>query len=125
MISPKSKSKCELPFEAKLMRCTSSPYIKVNRIYGAQDAKPMEFPHQASLRIRYFNNHICGGTLIEDKWVLTAAHCFSRTTSPYYWKVQLGEHNLKIKEPSEKEFLVSKVGVFCVTHQKCLMQNAS
>ncbi|KAL7634319.1 UNVERIFIED_CONTAM: hypothetical protein RMT77_014696 [Armadillidium vulgare] len=44
------------------------------RIYGGVMAKDSEFPWQAGL---VFNGRIvCGGSIINEKYILTAAHCF-------------------------------------------------
>lgn len=87
------------------------PALSMDRIFGGQDADPMEFPWQVSLQMRFLDNHICGGSLIGEEWVLTAAHCFGRSRFPFHWKVQLGEHSLRVKEPTEREFFVKKVSL--------------
>eukprot|EP00079_Xenopus_tropicalis_P039301 XP_017953072.1 PREDICTED: serine protease 27-like [Xenopus tropicalis] len=45
-----------------------------SRIMGGQSAQEGQWPWQVSFR----NNgrHFCGGTLISDQWVISAAHCF-------------------------------------------------
>ncbi|XP_067654173.1 chymotrypsin A-like [Haliotis asinina] len=62
-----------------------------HRIVGGGQAEPHEYPWQVSLR--YKGQHLCGGTLIDDQWVLTAAHCFQQTYGNY-WTVGIGLHDI-------------------------------
>ncbi|KFB42846.1 trypsin [Anopheles sinensis] len=43
------------------------------RIVGGFEIDVAETPYQVSLR--FFENHGCGGSILNSKWVLTAAHC--------------------------------------------------
>lgn len=44
-----------------------------NRIVGGEQITIDESPWQISLL--YFRSHFCGGSIISNKWVITAAHC--------------------------------------------------
>ncbi|OCT59128.1 hypothetical protein XELAEV_18001617mg [Xenopus laevis] len=44
------------------------------RIMGGQDSQEGRWPWQVSLRRN--GKHFCGGTLISNLWVVSAAHCF-------------------------------------------------
>ncbi|XP_076034969.1 venom serine protease 34-like [Oratosquilla oratoria] len=52
--------------------------------------------------------HICGGTVIHSRWILTGAHCTHRIPV-IHLAVLLGDHNLYTLTPSQKFFRVDLV----------------
>ncbi|KAJ7398627.1 Chymotrypsin-like protease CTRL-1 [Pitangus sulphuratus] len=60
------------------------------RIVNGQNAVPGSWPWQVSLQTRS-GSHFCGGSLINQYWVVTAAHC---NFNPSAHVVVLGEYDL-------------------------------
>ncbi|XP_017051052.1 trypsin alpha-3 [Drosophila ficusphila] len=62
------------------------------RIVGGEVTTIREFPYQVSVQLH--GEHICGGAVIGDHFVLTAAHCFEVLfpTEDYSVRVGSGEH---------------------------------
>ncbi|XP_032015013.2 serine protease 44, partial [Hylobates moloch] len=62
---------------------------RISRIIGGLPAPDRKWPWQVSLQTS--NRHICGGSLIARRWVLTAAHCISGHLE---YTVKLGDTNV-------------------------------
>uniref|UniRef100_A0A672ZYC7 Acrosin n=1 Tax=Sphaeramia orbicularis TaxID=375764 RepID=A0A672ZYC7_9TELE len=62
--------------------CISSNTVDTySRIVGGLEAPEGAWPWQVSIQI-YFSHH-CSGTILNNLWVLTAGHCFSRILLRY------------------------------------------
>uniref|UniRef100_A0A8D0GKB2 Transmembrane serine protease 13 n=1 Tax=Sphenodon punctatus TaxID=8508 RepID=A0A8D0GKB2_SPHPU len=74
------------------LRCTSCGQRLSGRIVEGNETSISKWPWQVSLQ--YGSTHICGGTIIDPQWVLTAAHCFFIVKILDEWKVFAGLSNL-------------------------------
>jgi hypothetical protein len=79
-------------------------------IVGGQPADPGEWPWQAFVRA---GPYMCGGSLIHEQWVVTAAHCVVNKQNvvfaPADVMVTLGEHNRAQMEGTEQKIGVIQI----------------
>jgi prostatin (serine protease 8) len=65
----------------------------VPKIINGRRADPGMFPWSVSVgkaNARNFRGHLCGGTLISDLFILSAAHCFPDTARADDYRIQMG-----------------------------------
>ncbi|KAF7643399.1 hypothetical protein LDENG_00240170 [Lucifuga dentata] len=90
--------------KAQLDVCGTAPLN--SKIVGGEDAPEGAWPWQVSLHRN--GRHFCGGSLINDQYILTAAHCIpSSGTSGLI--VYLGRHTQQSQNNNQVTRLVSQI----------------
>ncbi|KAB5586523.1 hypothetical protein PHYPO_G00002700 [Pangasianodon hypophthalmus] len=79
----------------------TAPVDEEDKIVGGYECRKNGVPYQVSLNAGY---HFCGGSLISNLWVLSAAHCYKTRI-----EVRLGEHNIDVNEGTEQFISSEKV----------------
>ncbi|XP_026534392.1 suppressor of tumorigenicity 14 protein [Notechis scutatus] len=74
--------------------CGLREFSKQSRIVGGMDSHLGEWPWQVSLHVQS-EGHVCGASLISNKWLITAAHCFVTKnyitySEPSLWTAYMG-----------------------------------
>ncbi|KAM7383207.1 hypothetical protein PAMP_002878 [Pampus punctatissimus] len=72
-----------------------------DKIVGGYECSPHTQAHQVSLNAGY---HFCGGSLVNEDWVVSAAHCYKSRI-----EVRLGEHDIGVNEGNEQFIRSSRV----------------
>ncbi|XP_072550587.1 prostasin-like [Salminus brasiliensis] len=87
--------------------CGKAPFN--TKIVGGNSADSGAWPWQVS--IQYSRGHFCGGSLINNNWILSAAHCFqsSQTSSPSALTVYLGLSSLQTVNSNTQRMSVRQI----------------
>lgn len=84
------------------------PPAAESRIVGGIDASVAEWPWQVDIQTLP-STHICGGTLIAQDWVLSAAHCFPNPSDFSQYIIYAGRYQLNGVNTQESSHRVKRV----------------
>ncbi|XP_035019715.2 trypsin-1 [Hippoglossus stenolepis] len=75
--------------------------LEDDKIVGGYECTPHSQAHQVSLNSGY---HFCGGSLVNENWVVSAAHCYKSRV-----EVRMGEHHIRVNEGTEQYISSARV----------------
>ncbi|KAF0303071.1 Proclotting enzyme [Amphibalanus amphitrite] len=82
--------------------------VRPTRVVGGADAAAGQFPWQAGLVTTGTTRSWCGGSVINNRYVLTAAHC-TENISPSQIQVMLGDLKIGTSDAGEQRFSVQQI----------------
>ncbi|XP_019406208.1 PREDICTED: transmembrane protease serine 9 isoform X1 [Crocodylus porosus] len=92
---------------ARPQECGGRPGLsKPNKIVGGFNASRGEIPWQVSLKEG--SRHFCGATIVGERWLLSAAHCFNQTKLEYI-KAYIGTTSLNGADGNTVKVSIKKV----------------
>ncbi|XP_051764025.1 coagulation factor IXb isoform X5 [Ctenopharyngodon idella] len=77
-----------------------------HRIVGGNEATPGEIPWQVVFMEKVNKVVFCGGSLLSEEWVITAAHCVEGNWGSFF--IRVGEHDISMEEGKESEHTVAE-----------------
>lgn len=86
--------------------CGRRPYA--NKVVGGTRADPKDWGWQVSMNFNFYG-FICGGSVLNSEWIVTAAHCVDGYLNPSYYSFDIGHHDRNNLESWSTSRKVTKV----------------
>lgn len=107
-LSKRTTTRPPVPPDLASIRTTCGLPDLDKRIVGGENANPDQWTWMAALLRRETGTHYCGGVLISNRYVVTAAHCTVGLKAANI-TIRLGAYNIRQTEPHALDVEVSRV----------------
>merc|ERR1712217_548511 len=81
--------------------------LRRNLVVNGFNAEANEYPFLITLSKD--GDTLCGGTILNEQFILTAAHCLKGVTNPSGWTITAGVHNMEETSEHEEVYQVEKI----------------
>ncbi|KAK4323101.1 hypothetical protein Pmani_006176 [Petrolisthes manimaculis] len=81
---------------------------RLAKVRGGSNPSRFDAPWLVSLRTQTHGRLLCGGTIISEYYVVTAAHCL-RTQGSLNLIIRVGDYNSNYKEDEEEDYFIDKI----------------
>ncbi|EFN75264.1 Trypsin-1 [Harpegnathos saltator] len=77
--------------------------LDMTQVVGGKEAEKHAYPHLVSLQYGLISvKHFCAGTILNQRWIITAAHCVQAVPSLGKFVVKAGKHSIGSTESTEQ-----------------------
>nr|XP_008539187.1 PREDICTED: chymotrypsin-like elastase family member 2A [Equus przewalskii] len=112
---------------AGALSCGVPTYLpQLPRVVGGENVRPNSWPWQVSLQYSSSGQwrHTCGGSLVANNWVLTAAHCI-RNSQPSLYALPLYQprNDIALLKLANRVSLTDKIQLGCLPPAGSILPN--
>ncbi len=104
-----SKLTLATAISAVVLASTANAGTPMARIIGGSDATQNTYPWMVSIQSKSDSEHFCGGSLIGESYILTAAHCIEDARAD---EIQVVVSEFDLKQASQQEQVVAVKNIY-------------